>query len=325
MEIVGYGVSDMLCVALNKYLSPNMNVMAEETRNGPCVAWPTPVLFSNRSPEHRVLYSPTRDANPFFHLFEALWMLAGRRDVEFPAKFVKRIREYSDDGLVLHGAYGHRWRYWFGHDQLRWAIDELRERPNSRRVVISMWDGNVDPIKATAGGKDVPCNTQIYLRLREVGALKALDMTVTCRSNDLVWGAQGANAVHFSILLEVLVAELGVRMGTLYQLSNNLHVYVNQFSDEKLRKIRDELVKEELEDEEDPLPLLQPGETLLDFTIDCTEFCDDSDNDMEYRTKFFREVVDPMFMNWEQRLWEYPVTCPHWEKAGREWIQRRAK
>jgi hypothetical protein len=52
-----------------------------------------------------------------------------------------------------------------------------------------------------------------------------LDMTVCCRSNDLIWGAHGANAVHFSVLQEYVAARVGCEVGTMYQLSNNYHAY----------------------------------------------------------------------------------------------------
>jgi len=38
-----------------------------------------------------VLLSPLRDDNPFFHLFEMLWILAGRDDVEFLSYFNSRM------------------------------------------------------------------------------------------------------------------------------------------------------------------------------------------------------------------------------------------
>jgi hypothetical protein len=57
-----------------------------------------------------------------------------------------------------------------------------------------------------------------------------LDLTVCCRSNDALWGAYGANAVHFSILQEYLAAKIGCGIGTYYQFSNNFHVYVDELN-----------------------------------------------------------------------------------------------
>lgn len=80
-----------------------------DSRNGPVKVIPEPVTTVYRKPLERVLFAAERDANPFFHFFEALWMLAGRSDVHFPARFAGNIVNYSDDGDTLHGAYGRRW------------------------------------------------------------------------------------------------------------------------------------------------------------------------------------------------------------------------
>lgn len=178
-----------------------------------------------------VSLSPARNANPFFHLMEALWMLAGRRDLAFVSEYASQMKQYSDDGGVTQpGAYGYRWRKWFETDQLLAAIDELRADPNSRRTVIAMWDGGHDPGAARAGSKDVPCNTHLYLEV--VGDM--LRMTVCCRSNDMVWGAYGSNIVHFSILQEFIACALGLRVGVLWQVSNNFHMYIEREDSERL-------------------------------------------------------------------------------------------
>jgi hypothetical protein len=61
-------------------------------------------------PCERVLFSPRRNANPFFHFFEALWILAGSNDVQWLSHFNKRMAEFSDNGRTFHGAYGYRLR-----------------------------------------------------------------------------------------------------------------------------------------------------------------------------------------------------------------------
>lgn len=177
----------------------------EDSRNGPVVVSPEPVTITYRCPWERVLFSPLRDANPFFHLFEALWMLAGRNDMAWPCMFNKKFIQYSDDGKTQWGAYGARWRNWFGYDQLPVLVEELKN-VNTRRAVLAMWDANnnhtvdggysyedADLQVARRGGKDVPCNTHIYLDRRGLG--HPLNMTVCNRSNDLFWGALGANEI----------------------------------------------------------------------------------------------------------------------------------
>jgi len=201
----------------------------QPSRNGPVLVAPTPVITTYADPLARVLYSPMRDANPFFHFMESLWMLAGRNDIAFPAYFNKKFTGYSDDGLYQHGAYGFRWRKHFGYDQLTLMAAKLRHNKYDRRVVVSMWDANLDSLYE---GVDAPCNTQAYFSINALDG--RLDMSVMCRSNDILWGCYGANAVHFSFLLEYMAALIEVEVGVYRQVSNNFHLYTDVLAKDKI-------------------------------------------------------------------------------------------
>src|SRR5690606_13885482 len=137
--------------------------VAMSSRYGDVLRIPEPVIITYRKPRERVLFNQKRDCNPFFHLYESLWMLAGRNDVASLAYYNKRMPEFSDNGKTFHGAYGYRWRNHFGWDQLRAIVEELRTNSNSRRVVLQMWDANISNLRdddwfhdfymATHGGK----------------------------------------------------------------------------------------------------------------------------------------------------------------------------
>lgn len=215
---------------------------SEPSRNGKVWVAPWPVATTYPNPRNRVSFWPRRDANPFFHLVEAMWMLAGRNDVETVARYASSMSQFSDDQRTLNGAYGHRWRKHFPLDQLNWVIYHLREDPDSRRAVVAMWDAATDPESIDRGTKDAPCNTQVYFRLRRepFSPVRALDMTVTCRSNDIVWGAYGANVVHFSFLQEYVACALGARVGVYVQFSNNYHAYVERPDVQRLLVENDE-------------------------------------------------------------------------------------
>src|SRR5574343_1524621 len=105
MEITVNNANDMFSEGIWKI---KINGQKEDSRNGPVLRIPEPVLTKVKNPTQRVLFFGERDANPIFHLMESIWMLAGRRDVEFPALFNSRIGQYSDDGLEFNAAYG--WR-----------------------------------------------------------------------------------------------------------------------------------------------------------------------------------------------------------------------
>jgi len=219
LSIYARNVSEALYLGL---MHLEENGIWQESRTGRVVEYPTPVITTYKRPEERVLFYPCRDANPFFHLFEALWMLGGRNDLEYVSKFNKRMAEFSDDGTTLNGAYGYRWRNYWSKDQLDLAVEHLSKYPNSRRTVLQMWSVNdLQAIVNDPTCKDVPCNTQVYFKIRN----DRLDMTVSCRSNDIIWGTYGANAVHFSILQEYMAARLNLPMGTYHHLSDSFHAY----------------------------------------------------------------------------------------------------
>lgn len=334
MQLAVRNVNDALPAALQLLQERGA---ARETRNGPVRYFTEPVMTVYHSPKERVLFNPARDANPFFHLFESLWMLAGRDDVKFVKRFVKRMATFSDDGKTLHGAYGRRWLSWFGYDQLQVIINELRKDPNSRRCVLSMWDGHElnyngggDLLKATSGGKDVPCNTQAFFAISVDGRL---DMTLINRSNDIVWGAYGANAVHFSYLQEFVAAGVGVEVGRLYQFSNNLHGYDSTVLP-LVEKGGHEFTANPYDDIElQPFPLVSTD--IVKWREDLSVFMDVGPTP-GLRDPFFRRVAIPMWVAHEAykasdgperfaHAREALVNCKamDWRRAAEEWLDRR--
>lgn len=306
------------------------------SRNGPVLKFDTPVATMYQRPTERVMFWPQRDANPFFHLFESLWMLAGRRDVEYVAQFVERMRSYSDDGEVFWGAYGYRWRHWFDKDQIQMIIEGFRKDPNDRRLVLSMWDGHNDLGRQ---GKDLPCNLQA---LFSINALGSLDMTVTNRSNDIVWGAYGANAVHFSVLQEYIATALGIPVGRYWQMSANFHAYLDTLgSVADLGSISAlDIVKSDPyawdgagDIEVKPFPLITTS--MESWDRDLHMFLADPFA-LGFQDPFFKKVAVPMMrtikvykggdavLKYDEALREaQSIQATDWQRAAVEWIQRR--
>lgn len=303
------------------------------SRNGEVIRSPCPVVTVYSHPNERVIFWSERDANPFLHFFEALWMLAGHDDVAFVANYARRMRTFSDDGVTLHGAYGKRWRGWFKQDQLKVVVQRLRMDKTDRRCVIQMWDADADLARL---GKDVPCNTQIYLN----AARGALDLTVLCRSNDIIWGAYGANSVHFSVLQEYLAGAIGIPVGTLYQFSNDYHAYVEVYDQcaelsDKVDVFRERRCCEPYQmDEVEPFPLMEVDAKTWDEDLSVLM---DSGPTVGFRDPFFRRVATPLWHAHEaykqigkgedrfHSAIEITEQCAaaDWRRAAKEWIMRR--
>jgi thymidylate synthase len=194
-----------------------------ETRNGPALTIQEPVTVHLTKPWQRVNLWEARDANPFFHVWEALAMLAGYNSVPFMTWLAKPMGDYSDNGTTYNAFYGTRARVNWG-DQIARVITLLRKDPGTRRAVVQLWDP-ADMLRET---KDMACNTSLMFG-EEPGIPGTLRMTSTNRSNDAILGGVcGANIVHLSFIHEYVASMAGLQMGDWWHFSNNLHAYIGQ-------------------------------------------------------------------------------------------------
>ena len=297
-----------------------------------------------------VSMDPIRDANPFFALAESGWMLKGRSDLAFLVHFNSSFGQYSDDGKEVRGsAYGRRWRNWFldekggGIDQIPRLVEELAANPLTRRAVLLMWDA----VDLNLDSKDVPCNTQVYFLVRD----GKLDMTVTNRSNDSVYGLFGSNVVHFHLLLSYVtmllrarMSELGkpdiIEQGNYYQVTNNLHVYVDNEVVYRLRGDINTRINHPGSRQELPKPFLagslisvheNPGLLESDLRYLCDRY---ASVDVGWaQSTFGIENLEPMLRAWnlrkagqlEEALAVLAPRSSAWCQAGAEWLRRRIR
>jgi hypothetical protein len=286
------------------------------SRNGQVLTLPNPHIFFVENPTQRVLFHPMRRANPYFHVMEAVWMMAGQNYVAPLMIYNGNMANFAEGDGVINGAYGHRWRHQFGRDQIVDAINALKEDPYSRQVVLQMWDNNLDGVHRKV--KDRPCNTHIYLR--RVGG--CLDMTVCNRSNDVVWGLAGANAVHMTLLQEFIASCLNWPVGMYYVMTNNVHVYEHHWP------LFDDLQPYDLYHETStdltPQPILGPRDDYVEFLYECKQLM--KSPDYIPKSSWLRGVAAPMQVNYRRRCQGYKddagleeITSPDWKLACRLW------
>ncbi len=314
------------------------------------------VTTSYSRPTERVMFWEERDANPFFHFAESyLWMLGGCNDVETVARFAAHVATFSDDGKIFHGAYGHRWRVGMPtgvhgteiQDQIKIICDLLRNDKNDRRCVLQMWDSASDLGRS---GKDVPCNTMATL---QIGTDGRLDLSVFCRSNDIVWGCYGANAVQFSVMQEYVAACVGVPVGIYEQISVNWHGYEKTYSPlldamlDTSKRVRGESyldlqIKEECPYTREivrPYPIMWPGTNPVAWEESLQKLLKHkgrAPNDGRWHDPFFPEVAIPILKahdafreltgerRYQQALHELrQCRATDWKMACGDWILRR--
>jgi|SRR3990167_86083 len=295
----------------------------QNSRNGKVLSM-GPVATVYHVPEERVILHPWRDANPFFHFYESLWMLAGRNDVRPLTRYVKRMASFSDDGETFSAAYGWRWG-----NQLPIIIETLKANHNDRRCVLQMWDRRYDLGSAS---KDVACNVAATFQISG----GRLEMVVFCRSNDIIWGCYGANAVHFSMLMEYVARNVGVPMGTYTQVSVNWHAYRETFDpivDDALDKVSPNPYYLRANR---PFPLMSVSRELWDADVRRFVTADGRATVESFNDPFFNDVALPIVhahdiykdaIGEDRYLGALEMLddCKalDWRRACMDWIERR--
>ena len=229
---------------------------------GKLVAELRPACLEFRNPYNRVPFLEGRRINPFFQLAESLWILSGRADVEFLAKFNENMKQFSDDGKWFNAPYGERIRMWnknSAHNFIFNPIDQLSDvykklvyDKDTRQAVIVISNPLFDNSNYTIDekGLDIACNLVLTFKIRQ----DKLNMTVFNRSNDLHWGVFGANLCQFSTIQECLLAWLKayrypeLEIGTYNQITDSLHIYLDDYgckiTDDILAKYKDKPISD---------------------------------------------------------------------------------
>lgn len=336
---------------VHEALPTAMNLLFKEgirgkSRNGDVIRHPDAVATVYTAPTERVEFHPWRDSNPFFHFYESLWMLAGRNDVAPVARYVERMRGFSDDGDTFNAAYGARWRKaWLGIglpavDQLKTIGDALRANPDDRQQVLQIWDHRRDLGTVT---KDHACNISATMQVFD----GHLDVAMFCRSNDVIWGAYGANAVHMSMMHEYVARRAGCSVGRYTQISVNWHAYVDVY--ERMLEVATTFDAPLTENPYCtgrfldattpviPYPIAEPGVDLDKWDSDCRSFVTTDGLLPRYLPQdqylpFFRDVAFPIVQAHDlhkvgatgeaiSALQECQAT--DWRLACTNWLRRR--
>ena len=156
----------------------------------------------------------------FSCLGKLLWYLAGSDSYEFIRYYIPKYP--NEEGATnLQDAYGPRLRP-AGKDQLRWIIEILQKKPNSRRAVIPIY-GEQD---CSTDLPEVPCTCTLQFLLRK----GRLELLVHMRSNDAYVGLPN-DMFAFTMIQELVARALGVEVGQYKHLVGSLHLYEANWKD----------------------------------------------------------------------------------------------
>jgi len=187
-------------------------------------------------------------------IHELLWFLKGDTNVHYLQDHGVRIwNEWADPDGSLGHIYGYQWRSWpdydGGHiDQISRAISDIRNNPDSRRIIVSAWNvADLDNMNLP------PCHAffQFYV------ADGRLSLQLYQRSGDSFLGIP-FNIASYALLLMMVAQVTGLEAGDFIHTIGDAHIYNNHI----------EQVKLQLSREPRPLPrmILNPGvKDIFDF------------------------------------------------------------
>lgn len=181
-----------------------------------------------KNPLQRWIQSRRPAINPAFAIAEVIWILHGRNDAAFLNYWNPKLPNFSGFGETYYGAYGYRLRRNLGFDQIENAYHALMANPNSRQVVLQIWDGQKDmpEFNGCPRESDIPCNVMAMLKIRN----KKLEWLQVMRSNDIYRGTPH-NIIQFTCLQEIFAGWLGVEVGSFVLIADSLHMYEHDYEE----------------------------------------------------------------------------------------------
>ncbi|HJB84767.1 MAG TPA: thymidylate synthase [Candidatus Alistipes merdigallinarum] len=156
-------------------------------------------------------------------IYELLWFLRGDTNIRYLHEHNVTIwDEWADPNGDLGHIYGYQWRSWPTPDgkhidQIAQVVDQIRNNPDSRRLIVSAW--NVAEIDTMALP---PCHTlfQFYV------ADNKLSCQLYQRSADVFLGVP-FNIASYALLTQMVAQVTGLEAGTFVHTLGDAHIYLN--------------------------------------------------------------------------------------------------
>ena len=167
-------------------------------------------------------------------IYELLWFLRGDSNINFlKENGVKIWDEWADENGELGPVYGVQWRRWKTQDgkvidQIQQVIDQIRQNPNSRRLIVTAW--NVSEISKMALP---PC----HLLMQFYVVNGKLSCQFYQRSADVFLGVP-FNIASYALLSMMVAQVCGLETGELIQVMGDTHLYLNHLAQARLQLTR---------------------------------------------------------------------------------------
>ena len=178
-------------------------------------------------------------------IHELLWFIKGETNTKYlKENNVKIWDAWSDENGDLGPVYGHQWRNWNsdGVDQISILIDQIKNNPNSRRMIVSAWNPSVLPDTSesfstnVANGKAAlpPCHAFFQFYVSE----GKLSCQLYQRSADTFLGVP-FNIASYALFTMMIAQVTNLEVGDFIHTFGDVHLYNNHLQQAKEQLSRD--------------------------------------------------------------------------------------
>jgi thymidylate synthase len=167
-------------------------------------------------------------------IYELLWFLRGDSNIKYlKDNGVSIWDDWADEDGELGPVYGVQWRHWptpdgGSVDQISQIVQQLREDPDSRRIILSAWNvGEIDNMALP------PCHCLFQFWVAE----GKLSCQLYQRSCDIFLGVP-FNIASYALLTHMLAQQAGLGIGDFVWTGGDCHLYSNHLeqADEQLQR-----------------------------------------------------------------------------------------
>ena len=174
---------------------------------------------------------------------ELLWFLNGSTDNnELKDNGVHIWDEWEDESGDLGPIYGYQWRQWLDQnsgesiDQIQNVIDQLRNNPSSRRIIVSAWNVADLPEESISPQDNVKNNKMALAPCHALFQFFVSQGALSCqlyqRSCDTFLGL-GFNIASYSLLTHMLAQQCDLNVGDFIWTGGDVHLYLNHMEQAK--------------------------------------------------------------------------------------------
>ena len=168
-------------------------------------------------------------------IHELLWFISGDTNVKYLQDNGVRIwNEWADENGDLGPVYGYQWRSWpTGNgehiDQLSNLIDQIKNNPDSRRLIVNAWNvAHVDSMALP------PCHTMFQFYVAE----GKLSCQLYQRSADVFLGVP-FNIASYALLTMMIAQVCDLEPGEFIHTLGDAHIYTNHLEQVQTQLTRD--------------------------------------------------------------------------------------